>query len=1199
MNLKRLEIIGFKSFADKTIIEFNEGITGIVGPNGSGKSNFADAIRWVLGEQAPSTLRGKKMTELIFVGTKEGRSSHSYCEVSLIFDNTNKKVFKALEFDEVKITRKLFKSGESVYYINGNDCLLKNIKELMRDTGLGREGYSIIGQGKVEEIVNAKAENRRVIFEEAAGISNYKNRKNDAERNLNNTRADIERIEDIIKEVGRRLPNLEKQSNDAKKFAQLYEDLKINEINHYLFSAKNNKNVIDNINTKLNGVKEEIAYLNDKISDCETEYAKLNADLAKSDNDLTSVREARTNLLLENQKKVGETNTLTERLNALKQELERTSSVLNKNYETVSTNERELSNNNHYNELYQEELAKLNTNYNNSKVEYDEITGFLIEREEEIENSHRAYLDAVTQLADVKVNTNKLINDCKYLKDKQNDTASNINKLENTLEEKNGQFNEIKSQLQSFQSQRDSVYKEIVNTRNQVNNLKFEQNTLNPNIRTLTNSVASFEAKKKVMEGVKNQYENFLNPVKRLMQECSQDRLLASKIIGVVAELIKVPQKYEIAMEVALGGRLQNVVTSTVDDVKYAIDVLKRKRLGSITFLPLTSMRSRFLSGEQRNVLNEPGCLGVANELITFDKAYTNLFSNLLGATIICDTFDNASAIMKKYNRSFWIVTLEGESFATQGSITGGSNRHDVNGILSQEREMEETFKLYEQSKKDLAKASARIIEVDKEYGEAYSKLQNLEDELRKKDIIYDAITEKSNDIVDSIDSEQAVLQKFKEENEYYLTKIADIEKILASKDTLELDIATTTTDIDENSIKVKLELEEANRKKTECSERITALKIEINKLENMISNCHSDSERLTKENELKNIEIAEEIKIKATLTENIAKTEATLNNVELSDKDKEKLSQIEQVIGELESLKQTISNNIIKVNTEKDEAVKRNTEARETLIKDENSIDKIMAQLSLLENRILEEYQIEPEQCESYETEGFNDVGATTHINNLKRDINKLGVINTEAILEFEEENARYTAISTERDDLVRAEKDLLNLIKSISTEMLSIFNFEFERIAKNFEITFKELFGGGKGCLRLDNNCDDPLNAGVEIEVALPGKMQNSIASLSGGEKAIVAIAILFAILKSKPMPFCVLDEIEAALDDSNVRLFAKYLKRFANDTQFIVISHRQPTMEQTNRLYGVTMEERGVSKVVSVELSDAINNSIKGVK
>lgn len=1192
MNFKRLELYGFKSFADKTVIEFNEGITGIVGPNGSGKSNFSDAIKWVLGEQSAKQLRGKNMQDVIFVGTQR-RTQMSYCEVTLVFDNTDQKIFKTLAFDEVSFTRKLYRSGDSEYLLNGTPILLKNMRDIIRDTGLGKDGYSIIGQGRVAEIINSKPENRRVIFEEAAGISKYKKRKDEAEDKLEKTRDHLDRVQDIIKELERQLTPLAKKAENAKKYLQLYDNLRQLEVNHFLYAYENNDKEIDKINELIKAISEEIEFVSSKIKQNDSDYFANLEKIQKIEEDLNEYRELRTKILVANQEKLGKGETLQERLSYGKAEEKNLLNEIEKNTQKIDDIEEliEALNKKHDEILF--ELNTLKSEYETKENEMLKLTDEINRSNAEFEQSERKMLEAIKKLSDADVDYTKLNTQFEYLSQDKIEQEEEITNLKQDIESTEEEKQAVEKEINRIQTERNNIYREVSECKKNQSDNRVKMTLLENNIRECKSALASYEMQKTVITRAKNQYESFAASVQKIMQHAKQDKVLDSKILGVVAELINVPARYEVAVEVALGGALQNIVTANIDDVKYCIEVLKKFRLGTITFLPISSMRPRLLNEEQKNVLKEVGVEGVASDLIGYNKAYDNVFKNLLGATIVCDTYDNASRIAKKYNRAFRIVTLEGEIFSTQGSVTGGSRKQDAIGILGRERELEFVIKNIEKTTQMLEKSNEDFEICNKNNEQLNFLIGNLNQQLIDKEVLFNTETNKLNDISDKLDVIVEDLQNKSADYNELCEKLTIIEKSLSGAGRLRTDISSQTSDFDDQKAKSRENLNSKVNERNKLSANLANMKVRIADIANKLTICQGDIDReVVIKSDARNAIVVAKSNLEKVRA-HIEDTENQMNNAVLSEADKAKVNEIDGKIESLTSQKNTLNNTNRSLLLEKDENNTRLQTATNKKTKEEGNIEKLRVQFENLTARIDEEYGLNYESSLPYKLEEYNDSESITEIAHLKRAINSLGEVSPSSISEYEELNERHTGLVTERDDLVKAENDLLGIIRDLSREMQEIFDTEFAKIAKNFEVTFKEIFGGGTGKLQIDPHAEDPLTAGVEIVAMLPGKNTKNLSALSGGEMALTAIAILFSILKTKPMPFCLLDEIEAALDDGNAALFAKYLKKFVGNTQFIVITHRKPTMEQADRLFGVTMEERGVSKVVSVELSEAVKN------
>ncbi|MDD2227224.1 MAG: chromosome segregation protein SMC [Clostridia bacterium] len=1015
MHFEKIELIGFKSFADKIEIKFDDGITAIVGPNGCGKSNVGDAIRWVLGEQSSKNLRGTSMQDVIFSGT-EKRRSLSYCEVSLFFNNSDR--FFDIDFDELSVTRKIYRSGESEYLINKNQCRLKDIVTLFFDSGIGRDGYSIIGQGKVEEIISSKPESRRKIFEEAAGIAKFKSRKEEAERKLERTRENLNRLRDIVGEIERQLGPLKKQAETAKKYLDFKYHLKDLEVNAYIYQYENMGEVKAQLNTKMDGILEELSLRQTELVGLNQKSVDNMEKISQIDDNIKQINNEILVLTVGFEKQIGEIKLFQERI----------ASVKDKN-ETIKQDISNLENSikKYFDEKKSKEIRK-NELQKNAK---------------EIEESSPEYSDLIKNYSTLKVKAVNLIS-------------------------------KIKEEEQ--------------------------------NINNLNAKIQVFENRHRLLSEMQAEFEGYAYAVKKLLKESEKNVAIKNRMVGLLASLIKVPQKFETAIEVALGAAIQNIVTTDEENAKILINYLKSNQLGRATFLPISSMKPRYISHEFRNLLSTSGCHGVAAELISYDRRIKNVVENLLGSVVLTENLDIAVNIAKKSNFAFKIVTLDGDVLNPSGAMTGGSRKSQAVNLISREREISTLATDIQKAKND------------------YEKGQNVLNDLNEK---FDEVQQ----------------------------KIGEIEK---------------------------------RKNSNEISEavKIAEIKTEINSIEN-------DFVRI--QNQI--FEIESTIKTKNQQIENnlyfIKKEETSIQDMQKNSLDTENTAKLEQLKENQEEFEQnriTLQGQLKEIDLKKEQAMQEINRINDKKFRVEMEFTKLETDAETMQQRIYEEYELTYETCLEFRREDFEIDEALSKIYELKKEISKLGYVNVNAIEDSIAICERYDEMSLQVQDLETAEADTCKIIEELSDEMSTRFLEEFEKINSNFSITFKELFGGGNAKLQLVGS-DNILEAGIDIVAEPPGKKLQNITLLSGGEKALTAIAILFAIIKLKPMPFCLLDEIEAALDESNVERFAQYLRRFSNQTQFIVITHRKPTMELADSLYGVTMEEKGVSKIVSVKLNEAI--------
>lgn len=1192
ITFKEIEMAGFKSFADETHINFDGGITAIVGPNGCGKSNVSDAIRWVLGEQSSKALRGKSMQDVIFAGT-EKRKKLSYCEVSLIFDNTNK--WFNIEYDEVVITRKLYRSGESDYQINRKPCRLKDIRDLLYDSGIGKDGYSIIGQGRVEEIIQSKPEERRAIFEEAAGIAKYKARKVETENRLERVRDNLSRAGDIITEVERRLGPLKKQSEDAKKYLEYRDILKNLEINAYIYQYDHAAQTKEEINEKLQGYKDNLNILENSLQTEQAKYDKSLNEINQLDKKASDLHEQVLHNTVTLEKKQGDTRLLNEQTKYLKEQIDR----LNNEYENYKLDyNQKIALIQSATSLRDEEKENLNKLYSESQTlseRYLQLIDELAKSEGEKEENQRAMIDNLSKLTDIKANLSAYIAKRDTMRENVNqdkEKLTELNSEKTTLEnEYNKLLNEVETIKKSQETKTDNISK--INQKLQTVNQSIDD--LNSRIFALKTSISNDTNRKNILSNLQADFEGYQFAVKRLLQEGKNNPKLNSAIKGVIGNIISVEPKFQQAIEIALGGSIQNIVTKDENDAKILIAYLKEMRLGRATFLPITAVKPRSLSGSDRSYLSSAGCLGVASELVKTDTVFKPVIESLLGSTVVCDNLDNAVSIAKKSNYSFRIVTLEGDVLSPQGSMSGGSKKSNDSSLLSKETEIKNLAKNIEDKTKELQTDENQL----NSYLSARNKLKELLDNETTSIQTLNNEFYAKNTRLESLKQNIASLEEdiFSLSSQLKVAEniVTDLETKINSIDKIELEYATSQAKVGEITDDTKNAYEELKQKRDEYQESMMQSKVKIASIEEKIRSLNKDIETYSAdiENVKKSID-----KVEAELaSQQKVYDEAT--NMNRSQSEDSEIDTIKQTIEELntklsqfDEFKQTLMKELKDLDDKK--SVLSNDIARlnNKIYQEETRLQKVDLDIENMQERIFEEYEMTYNDCLPFkdQDENFDIKDVMIRISKTKNQITSLGYVNINAIEEYKSEGARYEEMNAQIEDLKKAEEDAVKIIKDLSAEMLEKFNAEFVKIQENFTKVFKELFGGGNARLELLPS-EDPLTAGVEIIAQPPGKVLQQISLLSGGEKTMTAIAILFAILKLKPMPFCFLDEIEAALDDANIERYARYLKRFSDETQFIVITHRKPTMELADSLYGVTMEEKGVSKIVSVKLSDAV--------
>ena len=1191
MDLKEIQLVGFKSFADKTTIRFEEGVTCIVGPNGCGKSNVADAVRWVLGEQSAKSLRGSQMQDVIFNGTLE-RNPQRSCEVTLVFDNTNR-IFD-LDVAEVAMTRRLNRVSEdkleSKYLINNQPCRLRDLVTLFHGIGLGKEGYSIIGQGKVEQIMNAKPEDRRLIFEEATGLMVFKSRKQEIERKIEDSNDNLFVYRQRIDEVQRRLGPLAKQAEAAKEYNEYADALKMHEANTYIYRFENAEN-------EKSKFKKDVAVISDKIIELNTKIELINRKLdenrekiSQADATLTELNERRVVLSVGNERKDGELRLAQERIKTYRSQIEAAGEMLEASKIRIGEIDDEIA-----------LLGKKNAEDVKSVTELETQTEVLraaiasldkkIEVFEKLSDENRqSQLSTADELSEMKKNLGTLEARMEATKDRIAEIDAAIHKTNERKERLETELSAVRKDLKRLKEQTASGMREFEEKQEEAREMQLTINDFNQELFNANGQIASLRENLEMYISLKNRHDGYKDSVKRLLSIAKTNPEVGRHLRGALADVITTEQRYETAIETAFGGAMQNVVTPTADDAKYLIEYLKRTGGGIVTFLPVASMRPRPDSREIRRAMEERGAMGLATELVHYDEYYYNVISNLLGNTLVCDNIANATAIAKKYGNMFKIVTLDGDLIATSGSMTGGSRGRNVASFLSQERKIQECKDSIAAKQKYIEKLKKAIADSEKAREEAEEAV--------------DALREKYQDAMGEI---AALTQRETALTQQIAEAVSDVDTYAAALEELQFKLAQLKAE-EENSSMSEEEIlsrrqgaaAQLETQRSQCetfkeeratkSETLRKAEIEYTSRKAAIEQYDETVARLTVEKE-ELVKKIVDMEYERTATQTMLNgLEAEAASKELTDEEKAAVQAIVDEINAISKEKEEVNAHQLALEEEKTQMQETLTKQTDKRYKCEIEISKIDTNLENMRARVEEAYGLDYEGCLPLRKEDYNvEEGANT-ITVLKRKITMLGAVNPHAVEEYEYESQRFEEMSTQRDDLQKAIDDLQAALDEIRSEMLRIFNAGFEKINENFKITFKELFGGGKAELQIDYvEGEDPLEAGIEIVACPPGKKLTKISLLSGGERSLTAMAILFAILRSNPMPFCILDEIEAALDDANVDRFASYLKRFANETQFIVITHRKPTMNQADSLFGVTMQEKGVSKIVSVKLAE----------
>ena len=1179
MYLKSIEVQGFKSFANKIVFDFHNGITGIVGPNGSGKSNVADAVRWVLGEQSAKQLRGAKMEDVIFAGT-QNRKPVGFAYVAITLDNSDHAL--PVEYDEVTVSRRVYRSGESEYKINGHSCRLRDVTEMFYDTGIGKEGYSIIGQGQIDKILSGKPDERRELFDEAAGIVKFKRRKSAAIKKLENERSNLVRVNDILSELEKQVGPLKQQSEKAKEYLNYKTDLKKYDVNAFLLET-------DRIRKETAELNDRLKIVDDDLEDSKSEYDNTKSEYEAAENQLNDINtqidensQTVSALELENQKLQGEINVFTEQIktfNANKQLHSERLLDIEKDKQNKNNSVKELRE--QYNDLntelseYNDKLAAINDTAKALNAEIEGISG-------QIDNRQNSIYDNLTEQSTIKAENQKFVTMLEQLEIKKSELTSHIIKGKSDESAQKQVIKSLTAELDNAVGKLEDINNSIEESNTSVTQLKAEIAEKNSELDKLTQNYHREKSRLESLINITERYDGYGNSIKKIMELKDSN----PGILGVIADIVKVEKQYETAIETALGGTIQNIVTDKESTAKELIGYLKQNKLGRATFLPLNAIHARNTL-ENEACINEKGVIGVASNLVRVSFEYEGLAKYLLGRILVVDNIDNALLIAKKYKYTLRIVTLEGEQLNPGGSMTGGAFRNSSN-LLGRRREIEELKQSVSNTNKQITQEKAAVADLRNQvakYREAldsYNKLlrethirkNTIDVNLKQADLkLSEIIASYGDDIKEqaSIDSEILKISESRNQVSGNLN-LLDNQNEAARKEIENLGKTLEAKKSEEAAVALKIE----------------NLKISHSSIEQKASFINENIERLCKE--LDNLEeektsIQEKIgETKELVSAKQADIELVKNSIEESER---KITAIGEKLEDLRAAKE-------KVNASHKEFFKKREELNEKIIlleKDSmrlhNQYDRLEESYDSLVDYMWNEYELTYSyalELKSDELNNINDI--RKQINILKAAIKKLGDVNVNAIEEYKSVSERYEFMKTQHDDMIEAEESLMKVIEELDEGMRTQFTAKFEEIKVEFDKVFKELFGGGRGTIELVEG-EDILEAGILIISQPPGKKLQNMMQLSGGEKALTAIALLFAIQNLKPSPFCLLDEIEAALDDSNVGRYANYLHKLTKHTQFIVITHRRGTMSAADRLYGITMQEKGVSTLVSVDL------------
>lgn len=1209
MRLTKLEIFGFKSFAKRTEIVFPQNVTGIVGPNGSGKSNISDAVRWVLGEQSARVLRGNNMADVIFNGTQT-KKPMNYCEVTLVFDNGDRQL--PIDFAEVSITRRVYRSGESEYQMNGASCRLKDIVELFRDTGVGKEGYSIIGQGRIDEILSQRSEDRRAVFEEAAGISRFRTRKEEAENRLLRADENLLRVLDVLEELKNHLAPLEKQAEVAKEFLALSEELK--ELDVELFLVRHQR-----LHSREVAMEQALLSVKDALMEAGARLTQVTADRDQAEETVEALQKA----LSEAHAALLEKNEL---LHRTREDAANIQNRLRRGAETAQRLEGEMEAVRARMTLIQASMTQSDGGLAQANLQREEAQRLLEKRqqahqaataaaqewEDQLTAHKAAIIESMNRMQSVRTTQarqtamqsqmtarkEELAQELAAGEEKERLLESALAAAQENLKGEEARYGELKAEADALEASTKAMLADILAKQKALQEGAQSARALETRLRTF----------KELQEGL----EGYQHSVRNALQFAKRQSMAGVR--GVVGMLLTVPKELETAMDMALGAAMQNIVTDDEHSAKRLIEYLRQNHLGRATFLPLSTVRGRTLSHREREALSMEGCLGVASELCSFEEAYRPVFENLLGRTVVARDLDSGIAIMRAGGHAFRLVTLAGDVMHSGGSMTGGSIQQKAQNLLGREREIKELTQALAEKTEYLQKEQAALTALEEERAASKENRERAQYALHQQEIAVVRDTERQQAAQQELQQHRAAAQGLRsaiEQLEESLAGIAaELERIASQTDAEQMG----TEEMNARTQELSDALGVARRERENTQEALTAAMLRLQEAEHHCERIQRDQKRLMGDSDgcLREIEVL------------VKKREEALADVAAATREQERcavlLQQGEQVVAnarthveETEAKRDAAQRAFKDLQSEIEAEQLMVNRETDRLHRQEMALAKVKAELAQLTDRLWDTYELtyagaQEAQAEyallrknaRREAQGespcgaeaaptpFNEAAADEKAQEIRERIRRMGTVNVGAIEEYAQMHERYTQLTTQKEDLEQAKVDLQDLIQRLLERMEAVFVSQFTLLQEYFAQTFTRLFGGGTGEIRLSDP-SDPLNCGIEIIVQPPGKKRQILSLFSGGERALTAIAILFAMLMLKPTPFCILDEIEAALDEANIGYFADYLKEFSQDTQFIVVTHRKGTMERCDTLFGVAMEERGVSSMVSVNLTD----------
>ena len=1175
MYLKRLELKGFKSFPNKTDIIFKEGVTAIVGPNGSGKSNVSDAVRWVLGEQSIKSLRGDKLEDVIFAGS-DNQKPMNFCEVALTIDNSDGKL--NIDYSEVTIKRRAYRNGESQFYLNNKSCRLKDIKEILLDTGIGKDGYSIIEQGKVDEILSNNPINRRKVFDEACGISKYRYKKTESERNLRNTKENLDRINDIYVEIENQIKPLYNQQVKARKYLDLSEKLKKIEVNNYIREIQRIEKQLSETNSQYDVLGQELKNIDEEKTAFEESSKEVSIQIEEIDKAIEKSTEYINSIRSVIDKKDYE-------INLLNQRKDNSSTKIKRNMEEVENINKSFVDNKENLEKINEEKEEKERSINEFKhklsifIEKNEANKNKIE---ELNNKIENLKDEIINLLNEKQDVSNKLSTLNANKDNINQRNENIDleisEINEKLKSKEEFLKEIQNKINSKKEKIEDFKKKVNSSYENLRKLKEDNHNLNVKIQNNNYALKEYSSKLNVYIDMENHYEGFNRGVKEVLKNKN-----LKGIYGALGQVVTVPQKYEKAIEAALGAYMQNIITSDENSAKAAINYLKHNKIGRVTFLPMNIIKSKKIN----NIQARTNFIGIASDLISYEEKYRDILENILGRTIVIDNIDEGIKFARETGHKYKVVTLEGEILNPGGSLTGGSLKSSGN-ILSRKRLINEFNEKIKVTKEENTSIQEKLVSMEKEIISCKENIKHYEEEIKNldKELIFS--NSSCSRYEEEINSFSSSIKKLEHEKE---NLGSNLSYTLQKKEVLESqvkDIDDKHKDNKENIDVLSKELNKENEIYENEKSKFDNINIQLTKDKEILKSFNADMERIKEylkqlnnkklliekenneeENEIKDID--EKIIIEYREKENL-KTQLNENNKSLGNK---------KIVRE--NLKQKLDDNNLKLKN----IDKQFMELREAIFKVESRIEKLESNKESNNFKLFEDYNLTYLQAVELRDDEI-EINKKI-LDSLKKEIRSLGNVNIDSIEEYKETKERYDFYSEQKEDLQKSIEAIEEIIEELEEHMKIQFKEEFNKINENFKYVYNRLFGGGEGNLTILDE-ENILESDIEITAKPPGKKMKNLSLLSGGEKALTAISILFSILLAKPTPFCILDEIEAPLDDSNIARFGTFLKELTSRTQFIAVTHRRGTMEAADYIYGVTMEQRAISKVIALSLNEA---------